>query len=118
MVSLGVAVMGKPCVAQDLPMGMAPQCAPKVMTSAAAPGAAPLTVTINPISAAPACFDQDGDALKLVAAERFTNGAVGELVGNNQVKVSNVGPGGTTFTYAVVDSRGLVVRSVFTIRRP
>ena len=128
--SLAAVVMGAPCAAQSLPaqplptqplaaqMGMAPQCAPKVMTLTAAPGAGPVTVTINPISAAPACVDNDGDALKLTAVERFTNGAAGALVGSDQVEVSNICPGGTTFTYAVVDSRGLAVRSVFTIRRP
>lgn len=99
-------------------LGMAPLCAPKVMTLTGAAGAGPVIVTIDPISAAPACVDNDGDALKLTAVERFTNGAVGTLIGNNRVEVSNVGPGGTTFTYAVVDSRGLAVRSIFTVRRP
>lgn len=99
-------------------LGMEPLCAAKVLVLSTAAGAGPVTVTVNPVSAAPACVDHDGDALKLSAVELFTNGAVGTLVGDNQVEVSNIGPGGTTFTYRVVDSRGLAVRTVFTIRRP
>jgi hypothetical protein len=99
-------------------LGMAPQCAAKVLVLQTALGADPVTVTINPVSAAPACVDEDGDTLKLMAAERFTNGASGVLVGDDQIEVSNIRPGGTTFTYGVVDSRGLAVRTTFTIQRP
>lgn len=99
-------------------LGMAPLCGAKVLVLSVAADAGPATATVNPVSAAPACVDKDGDALKLTAVERFTNGAAGALVGNNQVEVSNIGPGGTTFTYVVVDSRGLAVRTTFTIQRP
>jgi hypothetical protein len=99
-------------------LGMAPLCGPKILVLETAPDAGPVTVTVNPVSAAPACVDRDGDALRLTAAEGFTNGASGALVGENQVEVSNIRSGGTTFTYRVVDARGLAVRAPFTIRRP
>lgn len=99
-------------------LGMAPLCAAKVLVLSTAADAGPVTVTVNPVSAAPACIDKDGDALKLTAVELFTNGASGTLVGDNQVEVSSIGPVGTTFTYRVIDSRGLAVRTAFTIRRP
>jgi len=75
-------------------------------------------VTVNPILAAPACVDRDGDAMRLRSVDLFTNGASGVLSGDNQVEVSNIRSGGTTFTYTIVDSRGAAVRTTFTIRRP
>lgn len=75
-------------------------------------------VTVNPVSAAPACVDREGDAMTLTSVLLFTNGASGALKGNNQVEVSNIRPGGTTFTYMIVDSQGAAVRATFTIQRP
>jgi Big-like domain-containing protein len=117
--ALAASPVGAWAAGQAAPaLGMAPLCGPKVLVLQTAPGAGPVTVTVNPVSAAPACVDRDGDALRLTAAEGFTNGASGALVGENQVEVSNIGSGGTTFTYKVIDGRGLAVRAPFTIRRP
>jgi len=99
-------------------LGMAPLCAAKVLVLQTASDAGPVTVTVNPVSVAPACVDKDGDILKLASVEMFTNGASGVLVGDNQIEVSNIRSGGTTFTYRVIDSRGLAVRTTFTIQRP
>ncbi len=114
-VPIGALAAGQAGPAQ---LGMAPLCAAKVLVLSTAADAGPVSATVNPVSAAPACVDKDGDALKLTTVERFTNGASGALVGNNQVEVSNIRAGGTTFTYVVVDSRGLAVRTTFTIQRP
>jgi len=99
-------------------LGMAPLCAAKILVLQTALDAGPVTVTVNPVSAAPACVDKDGDTMVLKSVDLFTNGASGVLTGANQVEVSNIRPGGTTFTYTVVDSRGAAVRTAFTIRRP
>lgn len=99
-------------------MGMAPLCAAKVLALSTAADAGPVAVTVDPVAAAPACVDKDGDTLKLASVELFTNGASGALAGDNKVTVSNIGPGGATFSYRVVDARGLAVRTTFTIRRP
>lgn len=98
-------------------MGMAPLCAAKVLDLPATSDGL-VAVTVDPVAAAPACVDKDGDTLKLAAVELFTNGASGALAGDNKVTVSNIGPGGATFSYRVVDARGLAVRTTFTIRRP
>jgi hypothetical protein len=122
-VLVGAALAGSPVWAlaagQASPsLGLAPLCAAKLLVLQTAPDAGPVTVTINPISAAPACVDRDGDAMTLRSVDLFTNGASGVLTGDNRVEVSNIRSGGTTFTYTIVDSRGAALRTTFTIRRP
>ena len=118
-----VALAASPCCAdaagQAPPrLGLAPLCAAKLLALQTTADASPMTVTVSPISAAPACIDHGGDILTLTSVAMFTNGATGVLKGDNQVEVSNIRSGGTTFTYTVTDSRGAAVRTTFTVKRP
>lgn len=115
VVVVGTSLVSTNVLAQTTPENQPPICGAKTLTIQPLPEGVEMTsLHLDPVSAAPACTDADGDSL--VMTEVSGDAVLDE---NNLAFIQNAPAAGQTanFSFTVTDGKGGEAHSTFTLVR-